>query len=320
MVPPQHPQLVSLCACQPRRCTCCRCASFRGRQTCCRNYRGAARHILPDRRGHEGLAAFRLVDSTVHRPHKVWCASALRTALRVCSSTCTHGLCCVCPLFVRVCVQPALLRGTAVPNRHYSGICINGAGPALLTALSVSRDFTGTIPGTALFNLHYYRGPSTVLGIIQYSSPVESVHRYKCSSAGVDYKVQVLGTRYGMHVTAVHQHTITCTRYQVQGNSSSGTQHTTAPYHRGRNLIVVWVSYEYLNHPYISVDNCKMCKKRQHQQRSYDGSKPVTPALRALVKAASCSTTPLAHFAAPKATLDQDMSTPSHAQAQRVLS
>ena len=34
------------------------------------HYSGAARHNLPDRRGHEGFAAFCLVDGTVHRPHK----------------------------------------------------------------------------------------------------------------------------------------------------------------------------------------------------------------------------------------------------------
>lgn len=53
-----------------------RCASFRGRQTCCRNYRGAARHILPYRRGHERRATFCLVHGTVHHPHKAWCAFA----------------------------------------------------------------------------------------------------------------------------------------------------------------------------------------------------------------------------------------------------
>ena len=47
-----------------------------------------------------------------------------------------------------VCREPALLRGAEVPNRHYSGASLNSAGPALLRALSVSRDFTGTIPGT----------------------------------------------------------------------------------------------------------------------------------------------------------------------------
>ena len=45
------------------------------------------RHPACDRRGHEGLAAFCLVDGTVHRSHTAWCASALRRALRVCSST-----------------------------------------------------------------------------------------------------------------------------------------------------------------------------------------------------------------------------------------
>ena len=59
------------------------------------------------------------------------------------------SLCCVCPLFAfRVCVQCALLRGTAVPNLHYSGICLNSAGTPLFRALSASRDFTCTIPGT----------------------------------------------------------------------------------------------------------------------------------------------------------------------------
>ena len=48
---------------------------------------------------------------------------------------------------VRVCVQPALLRGTEVPNLHYSGIALNSAGPALYRA-------------PALLNLHY-SGPST---------------------------------------------------------------------------------------------------------------------------------------------------------------
>ena len=71
----------------------------------------------------------------------------LRRALRVCSSTCT--LVSVLRLStVRVFVQPALLRDTTVPNLHYSGIALNSAGPALLRALSVSRDFTCTIPGT----------------------------------------------------------------------------------------------------------------------------------------------------------------------------
>ena len=82
----------------------------------------------------------------------------LRRALRVCSSTCALvsvlrlsavlSVCvCVC-VYWCVCVQPALLRGTAVPNLHYSGTALNSAGPALLRALCVSRDFTCTIPGT----------------------------------------------------------------------------------------------------------------------------------------------------------------------------
>ena len=107
-----------------------------------------ARHILPDRRGHEGLAAFCLVDGTVHRPHKAWCASALRRALRVCSSTCNLvfvlRLSAVC---LSVCVQPALKRGTAVPNLRYSGICLNSAGRTIEDAVCVER-FTCTIPGT----------------------------------------------------------------------------------------------------------------------------------------------------------------------------
>ena len=103
--------LASLGDARARR-TCCRCASFRGRQTCCRNYRGAARHILPDRRGHEGLAAFCLVDGTVHHPHKAWCASALRRAPRVCSSTCT---------LVSVLRLSAVCLSVCVSNLHYCG-------------------------------------------------------------------------------------------------------------------------------------------------------------------------------------------------------
>ena len=54
-----------------------------------------------------------------------------------------------CPLSAaRVCVQPAILRGTAVFNLHYSGIALNSARPALSTALSVSKDLPCTIPGT----------------------------------------------------------------------------------------------------------------------------------------------------------------------------
>ena len=80
----------------------------------------------------------------------------LRRALRVCSSTCT--LVSVLRLStVRVCVQPALLRGTEVPNLHYSGIALNSAGPALLRALSVSRDFACTIPGTCTIQPSRYR-------------------------------------------------------------------------------------------------------------------------------------------------------------------
>ena len=89
----------------------------------------------------------------------------LRRALRVCSSTCT--LVSVLRLStVRVCVQPALLRGTAVPNLHYnSGIALNSAGPALLRALSVQRfylHYTGhlhystcTISADALYEVVY---------------------------------------------------------------------------------------------------------------------------------------------------------------------
>ena len=51
-------------------------------------------------------------------------------------------------LSVRVCAQPALLRGTAVPNLHYSGICLSSAGPALLRVLSMSRYFACIITGT----------------------------------------------------------------------------------------------------------------------------------------------------------------------------
>ena len=78
------------------------------------------------------------------------CASALRRALQVCSNKCTLvSVLRVSAVCLSVCVQLALLRGTAVPNlRHYSGICLNSAGPALLRALYVSRDFTCTITGT----------------------------------------------------------------------------------------------------------------------------------------------------------------------------
>ena len=58
-------------------------------------------------------------------------------------------LCCVCPLFACPCVCPTCtIAGHAVPNLHYNGIFLYSAGPALLRALSVSRDFTCTIPGT----------------------------------------------------------------------------------------------------------------------------------------------------------------------------
>ena len=66
--------------------------------------------------------------------------------------------CGVCPLVCRgvcVCVhsssEPALLGGTAAPNRHYNWPSLNSAGLALLRALSVSRNLTGTIPGTGTF-------------------------------------------------------------------------------------------------------------------------------------------------------------------------
>ena len=165
MVPFQHP-LMPLCACQPRRRTCCRRASCRGRQTCCRNYRGAARHILPDRRGHEGLAAFCLVDGTVHRPHKAWCASALRRAPRVCNSTCTlvsvlrlSAVCLsVCVSNLHYCGAPRCLTCTIAGSAsivqvlHYRGRCLC---PEVVPAL---------YQAPALFNLHY-RGPSTVVAI-----------------------------------------------------------------------------------------------------------------------------------------------------------
>ena len=117
---------------------------------------------MPDRRGHEGLAALRLVDGTVHHPHKAWCASALRRAFRVCSRTCTLvfvlRLSAVC---LSVCVQSTLLWGTAVPNLHYSGICLilqvldywgRCLCPEILPAL---------YRAPALFNLHC-RGSSIV--------------------------------------------------------------------------------------------------------------------------------------------------------------
>ena len=96
-----------------------------------------------------GLRRFVLLMGTVHRPHKAWCASALRRAPRVCSSTCTLvsvlrlSAVCLC-----VCLTCTIAGRTAVPNLHCSGICLNIAGPALSRALSVSRDFTCTIPGT----------------------------------------------------------------------------------------------------------------------------------------------------------------------------
>ena len=88
-----------------------------------------------------------MAEFTVRPRHDV----PLRRALRVCSTTCilvsVFRLSAVrCPL--PVCVQPALLRGIVVPNLRYRGTVLNSAGPALLRALSVSRDFTCTIPGT----------------------------------------------------------------------------------------------------------------------------------------------------------------------------
>ena len=44
--------------------------------------------------------------------------------------------------------EAAQLGGTAAPNRHYNGPSLNSAGSAPLRALSVSRNLTGTIPGT----------------------------------------------------------------------------------------------------------------------------------------------------------------------------
>ena len=147
MVPPQHLRLVSLCTCQPWRRTCCRCASFRGRQTCCRNCREPpAASSLTDV-AMRGLRRFVLLMAqfTVRTRH----GTPLRRALRVCSSTCTLVSVLRETLsIVRVCIHHALLRGTVVLNLHYSGIALNSAGPALLRALSVSGDFTCTIPGT----------------------------------------------------------------------------------------------------------------------------------------------------------------------------
>ena len=162
MVPPQDPQLVSFCARQLRRRTCCRCASFRGRQTCCRNYRGAARHILPDRRGHEELAAFCLVDGTVHRPHKAWCASALRGAPRVCSSTCT---------LVSVLRLSAVYLSVCVSNLHYCGAprcltCTIAGSASIVQVLHYrgrclcAQFLPALYRAPALFNLHH-RGSST---------------------------------------------------------------------------------------------------------------------------------------------------------------
>ena len=90
----------------------------------------------------------------------------LRRALRVCSSTCTLvsvlRLSAVrCPL--PVCVQPALLRGTAVPNLHYRGTALDSAGPALWRALSVSRDFSCTIPGTCTIRPALYRAQYCII-------------------------------------------------------------------------------------------------------------------------------------------------------------
>ena len=70
---------------------------------------------------------------------------------------------CVCVCLKFFCIStadiPALLRGTEVPNLHYSGTSLNSAGPALLRAPSVYRDFTCTIPGTCTTQPALYRAP-----------------------------------------------------------------------------------------------------------------------------------------------------------------
>ena len=71
------------------------------------------------------------------RPHSVAATNSLMCTL--CS------LCGVCPRCC-VCSEPALLRGTVVSSRHYSGAALDSAGPAILRALSLSRDFAGTRP------------------------------------------------------------------------------------------------------------------------------------------------------------------------------
>ena len=86
-------------------------------------------------------------------------SSALRRAVRVCSSACTlvSVLNLSAVVRVRVCVC------VCVQNLHYRGIFLNSAGPALLRALSVPRDFTCAISGTctiqsALYRAQYYVG------------------------------------------------------------------------------------------------------------------------------------------------------------------
>ena len=69
---------------------------------------------------------------------------SLRESLQVRLDDMEPGL----SVMLGVCSEPALLRGAVVPNQHYSGSSLNSAGPALLRALSVSRDITDTTPGT----------------------------------------------------------------------------------------------------------------------------------------------------------------------------
>ena len=97
--------------------------------------------------------------------YKAWCASALRRALRVCSSTCSLvSVLRLSAVSLSVCVQPALLWGTAMPNLHYSGICLNSPVSVLSRPLSTGVQ---TFYLQYTWHLHYstsdYRGPSTVV-------------------------------------------------------------------------------------------------------------------------------------------------------------
>ena len=81
------------------------------------------------------------------RPNKL----RLQKFPQVCSSTCTPTGVCVARSGVRVCVcvcvwpEPALLRGIEVPMPALLTASLSSAGPALLRALAVPRDLTGTL-------------------------------------------------------------------------------------------------------------------------------------------------------------------------------